>query len=33
MQLGVVPDVDVVDTVGTIYHLQGGQAPSLSCGF
>jgi hypothetical protein len=31
MQAGIVPDIDVVDTVGTIYHLQGGQSPSLSC--
>jgi hypothetical protein len=31
MQQGIVPDIDVVDTVGTIYHLQGGQAPDLSC--
>lgn len=31
MQQGVVPQIDFVGAEGTIYHLQGGQAPSLGC--
>lgn len=31
MQLGIVPDIDFKGADGTIYHLQGGQAPDLSC--